>query len=100
MRLFYLESFFDKHYGTGICLLILAFERFVNVCLSGSKEQKLSSSNRLKMYVSATVVIITMFGADMFNRYQTEDWVCDEGVSLTTTAPPPPIVKEAICYTR
>ena len=67
-----------NEYGTGICILVLAYERYVNVCHPHEVSELLTDSKRIKIYFVMTLTIISFTVADAYNRFVTDDWVCDE----------------------
>ena len=72
-----------NEYGSGICSLLLAFDRYVNICRPTDAKVILARDKRQKWYFISTIVIICSFVCDAVIRYATHDWNCHWGFILT-----------------
>ena len=63
-------------YSTGLCNVILAYERYVMIVLPTQKNILLSSYRRKRIYLAATTIILSVFVTDVIIRAISGDIYC------------------------
>ena len=71
-----------NEYSSGICAILLAYERYILVCKPFEKDKILSDQKRKKYYILATFGILVMTVGEGIVRYLTYDFHCYTGFTF------------------